>query len=70
MARIKRQPDEVLYNQSHDYPIDGKGHSYNLKDVPRKVWDNAQERARVEKRSLRSILIGLLARYGDHEVRP
>jgi hypothetical protein len=67
--RIRRAQSERGYIYSTDYPAEG-GHSYNLVNVPQKIWDAAAERAQVrDKKSMRVVLIRLLAHYGKGDVK-
>jgi hypothetical protein len=68
--RVKRRHEERLRDYSTDYPIHARGHAYNLRGVPADVWDRAVERALVERRSLRWILITLLKDYAEGSPMP
>ena len=67
--RVKRQPGERLRAYTHDFPV-GDGKTFKIRDVPHDIFNRARERARIEQRSLRWIVIRLLDRYGKGEVTP
>ena len=66
----RRRPSEQLRNNRRDYPQDGSGHTYNLRDVPQGVWGAAVEHARIQRVSLRWVLIRLLDQYAKGTVSP
>jgi hypothetical protein len=61
-ARIRRAPAERLFRQTNDFPV-ADGHDYVLKSIPREAWAKFTERAVVEQRSVRWILLTLIDRY-------
>jgi len=60
---VKRVPAERLRAYSTDFPLSEDGHDYLVKSIPRDLWHAVSERAVVEQRSLRWILLTLLERY-------
>lgn len=67
----RRRVNERRYQQTDDYPINApNGHDYVVKCIPETVWRKARERAQVQRRSIRWVLISLLEQYSKGQVTP
>jgi len=62
-VRVRRAPAERLRAYTRDFPFSDEGHDYVIKSIPPALWSAVSERAVVEQRSMRWILLTLLERY-------